>query len=186
MSFHFYGEPLLHPDLTALVRCVTVHLPNVRQVLYTNGDLLTEELYAELRTSGIKRFIVTSHDNRPISERPDQVVLFPSELNLTNRGGTVEVGNPPSVRQPLAASCFVPSSILIVTVTGEILLCYEDARRTECMGNIVDEHIEDIWFGNRFQRIRNQLAKGDRTAASVCTLCNNISHLNAETYDFRP
>lgn len=186
MSFHFYGEPLLHPGLLDLVRQVTAELPAVRQVLYTNGDMLTDALHEELSRSGIKRFIVTSHDGCEITARSNQVILFPSDLVLTNRGGTVEFGQPVKVSRPLSAPCYAPSSVLIVTVTGEVLLCYEDARRSIQMGNIKDQPIEDIWFSERFQQIRMLLADGDRRATSVCKVCNNLSHPNADTYDYRP
>src|SRR5207244_11389903 len=52
-SHHFYGEPLLHPDLTGIVRRVRAALPRATQILFTNGDLLTDERHEELLAAGI-------------------------------------------------------------------------------------------------------------------------------------
>lgn len=186
MSFHFYGEPLLHPNILEIVHAVSERLPRVRQVLYTNGDYLSDGIYEALVRNGVERFIVTSHDGHHIPARPSQVVLLPSDLVLTNRGGSVSVGTPPRVHQPLSIPCFAPSSLLVVTVTGDVLLCYEDAQRKQRMGNICQEHVEDIWFGERFSTVRALVAAGRRNATPVCEVCNNVSHPSAETYDYRP
>ena len=186
ISYHFYGEPLLHPNLLDITSMVTRRLPKVRQIVYTNGDLLTEELHQRLMKSGVARFIVTSHDRKPVPNRINQVVLFPEDLNLTNRGGAVSLSYYVKLKQPLDAPCFAPSSMLIVTITGDILSCYEDAQRTQVMGNIMENSIDEIWFSAKFQSVRERLVHGDRHVTPVCNVCNNISHPNAETYDYRP
>lgn len=185
ISYHFYNEPLLHPGLSDLISHVRYTLADVRQVLYTNGDFLTDELYEELCSAGVAKFIVTSHDYRPISERKRQVVLFPNMLNLTNRGGVVDLPEFKKLQLPLAVPCLAPSSMLIVTITGDVLLCYEDAQRTVVVGNIVSQPLEDIWFSDHFVQVKKALANGDRSVNRVCSLCNNTSHPTIETFDYR-
>jgi 2-deoxy-scyllo-inosamine dehydrogenase (SAM-dependent) len=185
ISYHLYNEPLLHPQVCNIVACVTKELPGVRQVLYTNGDLLTNALHSKLTQLGIARFIVTSHDSQPIKERDNQIVLLPSMLNLTNRGGTVLKKQTKAVKWPLSAPCYAPSSMLIVTISGDVILCYEDAERTVQLGNIVKKSLEDIWFSKRFISIRRALSSGDRNAESVCSRCSNVSHPTLETFDYR-
>ncbi len=46
ISYHFYSEPLLRDDLKKLVWQVKCKLPSTYQLLYTNGTLLTDELYS--------------------------------------------------------------------------------------------------------------------------------------------
>ena len=185
ISYHLYNEPLLHPRLGELVSLVTEKVPHSRQVLYTNGDYLTDSKHTELTQNGIARFIITSHDSRPIKERYNQVVLFPSMLNLTNRGGTVLKDQTSKIKFPLSEPCYAPHSMLIITHTGDVILCYEDAVRTVNLGNILNNSLEYIWFSDRLNMIRQHLSIGDRTIEQVCSKCSNISHPTPETFDFR-
>jgi len=179
LSYHFYGEPLLHPRLEALVARASAVLPEMRQVLYTNGDLLTDARYEQLLEAGIDHFIITYHDGVPSPARLQATILVPQLLQLTNRGGLVEAGP-----QAAALPCFAPSTMLIITITGNIVLCYEDARETEVMGNLKAESLLEIWESPRFRSVRAALAAGDREQAGICRRCNNRAHLTAAMFDY--
>jgi 2-deoxy-scyllo-inosamine dehydrogenase (SAM-dependent) len=175
-SFHFYNEPLLNKDLEEIVRQVRAALPAAKLTLYTNGDLLTEDRYHALIEAGIDLLFVTSHSLKVHPERPKQEVHFPKELTLTNRGGILTDLPGPSA-ETLAAPCFAPAEMLIVTVTGEVVQCYEDARRENVMGNLVTQSLHEIWHGEEFVRLRHALAAGNRAgAAAICQKCSNTAH----------
>jgi len=172
ISYHFYNEPLLRTDLHDLVKYVAKRLPNLFQILFTNGDYLTEKCYKRLSIAGINHFLVTRHDYKAIPKREFQTVLFPDNLRLSNRGGTLF-----KLEKPLIYPCYGPSEKLIITITGDILLCFEDAKRSQRMGNILENRITDIWFSKKFSDIRNILKKGRRDKAShVCKNCNNLDY----------
>jgi 2-deoxy-scyllo-inosamine dehydrogenase (SAM-dependent) len=179
LSYHFYNEPLLHPQLLDIVGQVTERVTGARQVLYTNGDLLKDDLYQGLIAAGIKRFIVTSHDHKVIPERPNQVVLFPEDLEITNRGGAL--GTPAG---QLDLPCHAPGVMLIVTVTGDVVLCYEDYYRTQLLGNVMDKGLDAIWYSPRFQMLRAALAQGDRSVTSICAACSNKTHQTPVMFDY--
>jgi cyclic pyranopterin phosphate synthase len=169
ISYHFYNEPLLRCDLEALVSKVAGRLPDIFQLLFTNGDLLSDERYTSLRQAGIDHFFVTRHDYAPMVSRPNQTVQVPSDLILTNRGGILD-----SLAEPSQRPCFAPSEMLIITVNGDVLLCCDDAERTQVMGNIARQQIEEIWMSTEFVRVRKLLQAGNRgEASSICRLCNN-------------
>ncbi len=172
LSYHFYNEPLIRKDLERLVARAAAALPAAEQVLFTNGDLLTDARYASLVEAGVDHFVVTRHAMTPIAERDRQTVLFPVDLRITNRGGLMF-----DIDGPVDAPCFAPSEMLIVTVTGDVVLCYEDAERRNVMGNIMESTVAEIWCSERFCRIRDALAAGDRGAgAPICTTCSNRDH----------
>ncbi|MCC8375225.1 MULTISPECIES: radical SAM/SPASM domain-containing protein [Photorhabdus] len=180
LSYHFYNEPLLHPKLPQFVAWVTERLPEVRQILYSNGDYLTDEKYQLLHKNGIKQFIITQHDSKPGAPKPDLIWLIPDQLQLTNRAGNVIAG--PEIVSNLP--CFAPSDMLIITITGNVVLCYEDNKEEVVLGNVFDTPIMGIWNSPQFRRARKALSCGNRNATDICRRCNNRSHQKSEAFDY--
>jgi 2-deoxy-scyllo-inosamine dehydrogenase (SAM-dependent) len=100
-------------------------------------------------------------------------VLTPDDLVITNRGGMMfENGD------PLTSPCHAPAEMLVVTVEGDVLLCYEDAQREHVFGNIMESPLEAIWADERLVRIRELLAAGRRSqAGAMCAACSNRAHV---------
>lgn len=181
LSYHLFNEPLLRRDLETFVAKVANCLPEVFQLLFTNGDLLSEKRYLSLKMAGIDHFIVTRHGFEPIPERPDQTVQFPSDLVLINRGGFLG-----AQKEPLSMPCYAPSDMLIVTVDGDVLLCCDDAERRHVMGNIGSQDLEEIWFSPHFVRLRRLLQEGNRWKASdICRQCNNQEYFGPGENDHK-
>lgn len=181
ISYHFFNEPLLHPQIELFVKLAADTLPNAHQVIFTNGDFLTEEKYKDLRTNGIQTIVITSHGRKSFPERNGQIVQFPEDLNLTNRGGKV-LGESETLFMP----CYAPSTMLIVGVDGDIILCYEDADRTITFGNIFTTSLEDIWFSPLAIKVRENLEKGNRRVLEICSHCDNVTHTTPKIYDLHP
>ena len=171
ISYHFYNEPLIRRDLEQLVKQVACCLPHAYQFLYTNGDFLTEDRYHSLIESGVNHLMISSHDNKYVPSRPHQTVQYPKELVLSNRAGMMP--SIATVDKPLQQPCFAPSDNFIVTVTGDLVLCCDDAKRTNLMGNIMNSSIEEIWFSRKYQEMRKHLEAGDRTVLPLCRKCNS-------------
>lgn len=175
ISYHLYNEPLLRRDLPRLVSIVDTRLPWALQILNTNGDLLDDARYAALCEAGIDIFFITRHSPGEYPQRPRQVVQTSWDLILTNRGGTLTHLPMPSMRTN-RTPCFAPSEMLIVTVTGDVLLCYEDAERSHVMGNVLRTPLPEIWNSDRFRAMRRRLEQGDRSVDGMCMRCSNVSH----------
>jgi cyclic pyranopterin phosphate synthase len=178
ISYHLYNEPLLRRDLARLVAMVDDLLPDALQLVNTNGDLLDDARYTDLRRAGVDYFYVTRHEPGPYPERPFQIVQDSDGLTLTNRGGALAHLPPPSAgtaRTP----CWAPSEMLIVSVTGDVLLCYEDARREHVLGNVLASSLLEIWNDETVVALRGRLQSGDRTGSSLCRACSNVSHPEA-------
>jgi GTP 3',8-cyclase len=181
LSYHLFNEPLLRRDLETLVATVAARLPDVFQILFTNGDLLLDKRYASLKNAGIDHFIVTRHGYELMPERPDQTVQFPTDLVLVNRGGLLGI---PEETLPLP--CYAPTDMLIITVDGDVLLCCDDAERNHVMGNISFQSLEEIWFSPRFVHLRGLLQEGNRREASeICRRCNNREYFGPGENDHK-
>lgn len=169
LSFHFFNEPLLRLDLEKLVAWARLRLPLAYLVLYTNGDLLTQERYSTLLDAGMDHFFVTRHDFDAYPTRPFQFVQHPHNFTVSGRGGTIAEST-----EPLEIACFAPSEMLIITVDGDVVLCFEDAEKRHIMGSFATQTLPEIWFGERFEAFRGPLESGDRfSAAPICQLCDN-------------
>ncbi|MGP3948507.1 radical SAM/SPASM domain-containing protein [Streptomyces sp. 7N604] len=175
ISYHLYNEPLLRVDLDKLVARVQARLPDALQVLNTNGDLLNDRRYWELREAGIDYFYVTRHSPGEYPVRDWQVLQFSDNLILTNRGGTL-THLPNANARMQKTPCHAPAEMLIVSAAGDVLLCYEDAYREHILGNIMDGPLEDIWYRPDVLAARERLVVGDRTVTAMCMKCTNVSH----------
>jgi 2-deoxy-scyllo-inosamine dehydrogenase (SAM-dependent) len=176
VSYHFYNEPLLRKDLERIVAMMAREVPKAKQILFTNGDYLTDRRHASLLEAGVDLFVVTSHSGKVHPPRARQVVQQSEQLELTNRGGIlVEL---PGVREAdLVRPCFAPSEMLVITVTGEVVLCYEDALRKHVYGDLTKQSIGEIWNSEELLRLRSLLESGKRAeAATICMSCTNRAH----------
>lgn len=176
ISYHFLSEPLLRKDLSRLISLSKSMLPASWQVLFTNGDFLTDEKYEELVRAGVDQIVITQHDGLEVKPRERQIVQFPEHLLLTNRGGTMAVLPAPSA-ETKTLPCFAPTEMLIVASNGDVLLCYEDSKREHVFGNIMKSSLQEIWAEPGFAEFRRLLREGRRKeAGGICERCSNAAH----------
>jgi len=192
ISYHFYGEPLLCNNLDLFVEMTREYIPRAKPILYTNGDLLDVDRLKKLKALGIRKFIVTQHagpksafqntyEQLDEEHRQSVVYLKHTDLVLSNRGGILPKIPP---LQDNRQVCMVPSCLVVVTVRGNVLPCFEDFYQHYVMGNIMEEHIADIWNNEKFRLFRQNLREGHRDRSIICKNCNNVSVQTAEEYEY--
>lgn len=186
ISYHFYNEPLLSPDLERFTALTREHLPESRIQIYTNGTLLDEPKLRRLVAAGVDKFTVTKHhgtkqyvfdDVYPRLEPSLQErIKFQTyrDIYYTNRGGLVRAGDPRRA-PPLDLPCFVPSSVMVITVNGNVLPCYEDYEELNVMGNLRERSLKEIWWSEKYRRFREDLKEKRRSLHPVCRTCNRAS-----------
>ncbi len=175
-SHHLYSEPLLDDALPEDVRRICAELPRAVQVLFTNGDLLTDEKHRVLLEAGIALFVVTRHSVGAYADRKQQVVQYAKQLDFTSRGGSIGfLAKRHPVERFLGVPCFAPTEMAVVSWDGRILRCYEDARREEPFGDLRTHTLAAIWAASEHKRAL--LARGDRRAVGgPCATCDNANH----------
>jgi len=180
-----YGEPLLHPDIIQLVRTLSA-VCNTE--LVTNGDRLSSECARSLVDAGIGKVLVSLYDGPEQMEElqavlkeagvpPEHFILRPRwqdavedyGLILTNRAGTVTVGNQSELR--LKEKCFYPHYMMMVDWNGEVFPCPQDWHRNTPMGNISKESVMDVWLSEQYREFRVHLAAASR-CHHPCNHCN--------------
>lgn len=181
-----FGEPLLHPALVDFVAQFGRHRLHVE--LVTNGDKLTSHYAYALRSAGTSFFLVSCYDG------PEQMQKFrkvfeeaevPSDafslrdrwhgaeedygLKLTNRAGTINVGNQPEIDKTHA--CFYPAYEMSIDWNGDVLLCVQDWNKQVRFGNVAQQSLWDVWTSTVMHKRRMRLINGKRDLAP-CSSCN--------------
>jgi len=185
-----YGEPLLHPKLADMV----AEFVNFRVEIVTNGDRLTPDRIRELVVAGADYFVVSAYDG------PHQIEPFHAMfkeagfgeqhyiirdrwhsdeddygLKLTNRGGTVAIGNQAPVLEH--APCHYLAYQMTVDWNGDVILCPQDWHKKLKFGNIASESMFEIWTSRAMHKRRMQLIEGRRCEAP-CNACNTDGTLH--------
>lgn len=183
ISYHFYNEPLLSPDLDRFVGLTKEYLPRSWIELYTNGTLLDEPRLRSLLALGVDKFTVTKHHGSPVY--PFEALLARLEpevrarikfqdyrkLILTSRGGLVRAGTL-KAKPPLDLPCLIPSTMFVVTVNGNVVPCFEDYHEQNVMGSLRERPLLEIWNSEKYTRFRADLRSRKRGAHPVCRDCN--------------
>ena len=180
-----YGEPLLHKDHIFIIN----ELAKIGQVeIITNGDTINDEKLREIYSSNASRLLISLYDGsdqlkkfQKMIERnkiPKDFVILRDRwysdkkdfgVKLTNRVGTVSVGNQEKIQ--INKKCYYTSYQLLIDWNGDVFLCPQDWQRRVTMGNIMQNSFFDIWNGKILNKFRTLHLKGDRSR-SPCNSCN--------------
>lgn len=190
-----YGEPLLHPkvvDIAAVLKS-----SGCRVEIVTNGDFLSVGRIKAFRDVGVNYIVVSMYDGvhqvQPLKDMfadanfTDHYLLrdrWHSEadqfgLKLTNRGGTVSVGNqdPVDDHKP----CYYTAYQMQVDWNGDVVLCPQDWYKKLKFGNLNQESMLDVWRSPRMNKRRTQLMSGKRHEFP-CNKCNTDGTLHGHNH----
>ena len=182
------NEPLLDDRLVGFVAYARKQCPLSELHLLTNGVGLSVDTVKELLAAGIDDLVINDYRKdraknpfrvsgnlAPIAELSQEMlqkkvrISFRSSVGiLTNRAGSCK-GH--KTRLPLSQLCIRPFYQMIIQPNGEVVLCCQDYTYEENMGDARTTSVADIWFNERFSRIRAELYNGDRTG-KICERCD--------------
>lgn len=192
-----YGEPLLYKDLEYL----TNKLGQLGQIeIVTNGDPLNEKKIEKIYQSKVSQLVISLYDG------PEQIILFNDMMKkanipenfitlrdrwydptldygvkLTNRTGTVSVGNQPETTNYKKRICFYTSYQIMIDWDGNTYLCPQDWQRRVSLGNIMQKTFFEIWNGQMMKKYRKKLINGNRDL-SPCKNCNADGQVYGENH----
>jgi MoaA/NifB/PqqE/SkfB family radical SAM enzyme len=184
ISWFWINEPLMDARLLAILRFTRRECPRAFLSLVTNGDLLTDALYRDLRQSGLDALGVSVYDNlagrRIAAVTPDER-LVPIDMrrgrgrSLDNRGGNIARHGrlfQSAQQQALETGCERPSSMMTVNARGQVTLCCSDLYSDVVMGDIAISRLEHIWNNEAFRHYRTHLAEHGRQGLKLCEGCS--------------
>ena len=180
-----YGEPMLHKE----INLISKKLSEAAFVeIVTNGDTLKPKKIRELYANNVNKLLISMYDGKhqikkfnemiKQSQVPNDFVILRDRwydatkdygLKLTNRTGTINIGKQEEIGK--YKKCFYPSYQFLIDWNGDVYLCPQDWQRRIAMGNMMQEHIFDIWTNNIMTKFRKNLLNGERKD-NPCSSCN--------------
>jgi radical SAM protein with 4Fe4S-binding SPASM domain len=105
-------------------------------------------------------------------EKKHLTIRFAKDRYMINRSGLITTQN--VVNEPLKKACDWPLTTMVVTFTGNVVLCCNDYYETEVIGNVRDRSLREVWTSPTFERFRGALSRGDRRVSRLCKDCDYI------------
>lgn len=190
-----YGEPLLHKKILEI--CKKLSEASTVEIT-TNGDVLNHKLLNKLYLSGVSKILLSLYDGIwqvkkfkdmiKKSKVPNDFVILRDRwyskegnfgVKLTNRAGTVKVGN--QIPNNVHTVCYYPAYQFMMEWDGNVFLCPQDWQRKESMGNLNYQSVFEIWNGKKFKRFRKNLINGHRED-KPCLDCNAQGTIYGESH----
>lgn len=175
----FFGEPTMLGDkLVDMMDFARMRLPRAQLHVFTNGILLTPDLYDKLIKVGVDKIIITRHpgastrniDRLRNSANPQEYDEKVWDRTLDNiklwKRGPITI---PPDRVLHLERCPMAAEQLTVDWKGNILFCCNDYYGSYQHGNIMERNILSIWKDPEFAKLRGEVRKGFYTLA----LCKN-------------
>jgi radical SAM protein with 4Fe4S-binding SPASM domain len=113
------------------------------------------------------------------SEDKELALRFCEEHNLSfnfwgflDRSGNVERYSN-EVHRPIIIGCEQnrPLERMHITFTGDVILCCQDWRWHNVIGNVKRQSLLDIWNSDKYQEYRERIYAGIGEQPGVCTRC---------------
>jgi radical SAM protein with 4Fe4S-binding SPASM domain len=188
ISFSGFGENLLNTNFRGIVEQFAELLPKARLECNTNGDKLSKAVVDQLFKAGLHYLYINLYDGIDQIEKFETLLGTSNSekikyrlhwedsdhgLILNNRSGNISLtGTDVSEIDRLKGQpCYYPFYKMFVDWNGDVLFCSNDWGREQVVGNIIQDSLDDVWFSKTMKKIRQRLAKGDRTS-SPCNKCN--------------
>lgn len=184
-AYHFYGEPLLANKLEEYLDLTNIVFKDNLKVIYTNGIFLSIERLTRLLSIDNLLLRITKHESTKrlpiddffanLSNEFKKRVLYENEKDLvkSNRGGLLKHIPGSAKNYP----CAIPRGLVVFTVNGDVLPCFEDYLESFKLGNIMSSSLASILNSKARKELIDKLAKGKREEVPLCAHCNNRSLL---------
>lgn len=186
ISFHFYNEVFTDKRIFSLFeKCQELGLYNY---LVTNGDYLTADIVEKLSKYNIKEFALSIYDFKTDEEfqtkcnninkelkleaYPWEYYIIKGGENFGNRAGYVQ-HKEETLTLPISAACSKIEKKIDIRYDGTVVICCLDYYGVHTIGDIRNENIIDIWYGEIRQKQIRDLRKGLRSCYELCSKCSD-------------
>ena len=125
----------------------------------------------KLELNDTSRAIAEYCEEHPELKKRTTIVLRKSEEILTSRGGDAPNRNDKLIFT--TERCVLPFRQLIIRPDGKVSLCCNDPYGKMTMGDLSKQSIMEIWNGETYRKIREQIL-GGRGRIEHCRTCDTF------------
>ncbi len=172
--FRFTGATVSFKDFVKNIQEIYEHKGNCTIFIKAVDELLDEE--KKKRFMDIFSPIVdTLHIEHVAPCWPEFDVE--SRLNVTIKEGIY------GQRVQNVDTCPYVFYTMSVNAEGSVSVCFLDWSHDNLIGDVKNEHLEEIWQGEQMQEYRLKMLRGERSSISFCRGCKQLSHCLADNID---
>ena len=185
ISLFSNNEPLLDDRIVEFHRYARENLPNSRIYLFSNGTLLSTELFLELikyldeliidnyskdlnLIKPVEEIISCIGENKELKRKVSVILRNPNEI-LTSRGG--DAPNRKEMITIEGETCALPFEQMVIRPDGKVSLCCNDPYGKITLGDVSINTLYDVWYGAEYRKLRTMIAIG-RERISHCKYCD--------------
>lgn len=179
------NEPFIDKRIIMFHEYARRKLANARFHLYTNGSLLTLEKFIsiieyldELIIDNYNQELELNDNSRIIYEyikkNPELISKVDIVIRKENEVLSTRGGDAPNREVKISyddVTCTHPLRQMIIRPDGKVSLCCNDPYGRATLGDVTNNTLKEIWYGEAFSKIREQL-KGGRGNISYCKYCD--------------
>ena len=188
LSLFSNNEPFLDKRMIEFCKYVRQSVPHAKTHLYTNGTLLTLDMFIE---------VIEYLDELIIDNYNTELVLIPNNLAIKDyceqhpelkEKVTIVLRNPKEVLEArggeapnkkkrelfLDVKCTHPFRQMIIRPDGKVSICCNDALGFTDMGDVSKDSLVNIWWGEQFKEVREKINAGGRGKVEFCRYCDSM------------
>lgn len=186
LALHSNNEPFLDNRITEFARYARENVPNAFIYMYTNGTLLSLEIFQSI-VPYLDRMVIDNYDDDLKLHKNVEEIHYLCKRNgtldrkveihvrkiheiLNTRGGQSPNN---SKRQTMPMSCILPYKQMIVRPDGKTSLCCNDPYGKYTLADLNKISLKDAWYSERYRKIRKVLRNG-RTRIGLCKYCDTL------------
>ena len=191
------NEPLLDKRLSEFLRIINQRIPKARTAIWTNGILLNKKILEEFHSNGLRELVIddysddcriSSHIEALVNEIDNTCIAMDMDVLVWTRKKNVVLinrgGNSPNKENESYSDidrrlvkcrwCSLPFHQFVVHPDGLVSICCSDVLGEHIVGDLNSESVIDIWNGEKFKFVRNELNANGRRNIIPCNRCDSI------------
>jgi MoaA/NifB/PqqE/SkfB family radical SAM enzyme len=180
------NEPLLDKRLIGFIQQASARVPKATIYIFSNGELLDQELLSKLFDSGLRYIYLSIHDQNQYPKARclhqhfgDDRIYIGLEFSenkpasFHNRGGNLTTGDVNQISR-FDMGCELPFGQAVINPDGDMVLCCCDFYYDVPVGNVRDRPLPDIFYhSEKLNEIRTRLRAGTRHGLVLCEKCSH-------------
>ena len=185
VRLHHVNEPMLDKRIYDIISLIKRSSNKIITEMTSNGDLIDEYSLEKLHKSGLDRLNLSAYEDSSM----EKFLQLQKKWNflihdmregkklhekLTNQAGFIDL-EPRlmnlKLKQFINKQCHLPFEQLVIGSNGEVALCCEDMYKLQNFGNVKNQTLSEIWFGDKFNFYRKKLKEGNRKELNLCSKC---------------